>query len=378
MIERTLLGGAVVIGESLRDAGTRIAAQAPAHVFAVITDEHVAGLPHLEILTTSLRAASRQRIIQRVIPAGEGSKTRELWMELSDWLLGEDCGRDTTVVALGGGVVGDLAGFVAATFMRGIPVVQVPTTLLAMVDAALGGKTGVDTPAGKNLIGAFHHPELVCIDPSVIRTLPVAHVRAGMAEVLKHGVIADSEYFRHAADLAAGLAAGQLDAAWWESTQARDLIARSIEIKSGVVSQDARENGRRESLNFGHTVAHAVEAALHYTLLHGDAVAIGMVAEASLGESLGLTSPGTRLTLERTLNAAGLPTRLPAGLSPSAVVAAAAHDKKARAGRLRIAVPQSLGVFAPRDGAWSVAVADTSLEASLQALVTPPSSSAKR
>lgn len=372
MIERKLLGGAVVIGEPLHAAAARIAAQAPAHVFAVITDDHVSALPHLEALTTGLRATSGQRVIQRTIPAGEASKTRAHWAELSDWLVAEDCGRDTTVIALGGGVVGDLAGFVAATYMRGIPVVQVPTTLLAMVDAALGGKTGVDTTAGKNLIGAFHHPELVVVDPSVIRTLPPAQVRAGMAEVLKHGAIADSDYFRCAADVAAGLASGTLDpVSWWESSEARDLIARSIEIKSGVVAQDAREHGRRESLNFGHTVAHAVEAALQYTLLHGEAVAMGMVAEAMLGESLGITAPGTGETLERALQAAGLPTRLPPGLSAERVVAAAAHDKKSRAGQLRVAAPQSLGVFLPRDGGWSTAVGADSLLAALQGLVTP-------
>src|SRR5512143_3233293 len=176
MIERTLLGAPIVIGESLMLAGRRIASCAPAHAYAIVTDHTVGALPYLEHVSGSLRGASpKARILTRRIPPGESSKTRAEWSALSDWLLAEGCGRDTTIVALGGGVVGDLAGFVAATYMRGIPFVQVPTTLLAMVSAALGGKTGVDTPAGKNLIGAFPRPALVVIDPTVLATLPPGH-----------------------------------------------------------------------------------------------------------------------------------------------------------------------------------------------------------
>jgi 3-dehydroquinate synthase len=290
------------------------------------------------------------------IPAGEAAKTRETWADVTDQMLAAGYGRDTLVIAVGGGVVGDLAGFVAATYMRGVPFVQVPTTLLAMIDASVGGKTGVDTPAGKNLVGAFHRPAMVVIDPNALATLPANHFRAGLAEALKHGVIADATYF-------------QRIAAAREST-ARDegalsgLIADSVRIKASVVTRDEREAGLRKVLNFGHTIGHAIESVSNYRLLHGEAVAIGMALEGALAEKLGVAAPGTAAAIRDALDAIGLPWAFPS-LAPEAVLEATKADKKARAGRVEYALPAKIGAMAGESSAWSIAVDDDQVSAIL-------------
>ncbi|HET7427516.1 MAG TPA: 3-dehydroquinate synthase, partial [Gemmatimonadales bacterium] len=202
-------------------------------------------------------------------PPGESSKSRDEWSRLTDALLAKGYGRDSAIVSLGGGVAGDLAGFVAATYMRGVPYLQVPTSLLAMLDAAVGGKTGVDTPHGKNLIGAFHPPAAVVADPRVLATLPERDFRGGMAEAVKHGLIADADYFAWMEREADALLRRD------EAALTR-LVRRSVEIKAEVVSADERESGRRAILNAGHTVAHALEHATGYALPHGEAVALGL------------------------------------------------------------------------------------------------------
>lgn len=214
--------------DSVGDVARRVA---PAHRYAVVTDGNVGPLYARRVVESF--AGEPLHVVD--IPAGEAQKTRANWGQVTDALLDAGCGRDTTIVALGGGVVGDLAGFVAATFMRGVPYVQVPTTLLAMVDASVGGKTGVDTPAGKNLVGAFHQPVAVIVDPAVLATLPLAHRRAGLAEALKHGIIADAGYFDRTAHDPDSLWIGA------ESDRVTALIARSIEIKADVVRRDERE-----------------------------------------------------------------------------------------------------------------------------------------
>jgi 3-dehydroquinate synthase len=292
--------------------------------------------------------------------AGEQLKTREWWSRMTDDLLAGGYGRDTTIVALGGGVIGDLAGFVAATYMRGIPVIQVPTSLLAMVDASVGGKTGIDTPFGKNLVGAFHQPAAVVIDPLVLQTLPREHLRAGFAEIVKHGVIADAEYFDNASTFAEH----------WPLTshqvvpQLTDLIRRSVEIKAAIVIRDEREAGLRKVLNFGHTIAHAIEVASSYTTLHGEAVAMGLVAEARLAERLGVATAGTSRVIERVCRAAGLPTTLPA-ISIESLVDFTHADKKARAGRVEYALPKRIGEMAGSERGWTVPVEDSVVRESL-------------
>ena len=310
---------------------------------AVITDEHVDPLYARRIAAQ----LSDSRIFS--ISAGEAAKTRDTWGSLTDEMLGAGFGRDTLIVAAGGGVVGDLAGFVAATYMRGVPFVQVPTTLLSMIDASVGGKTGVDTPAGKNLVGAFHQPVFVIADPSVLATLPANHFRAGLAEALKHGVIADAAYFERIAQSR-------------EST-ARDergltaLIAESVRIKASIVAHDERESGLRKVLNFGHTIGHAIESVSNYKLLHGEAVAIGMALESALAERLGVAEAGTADAVRDALNAIGLPSTFPA-LDRSAVLAATKSDKKARAGRVEYALPSKIGSMAGEATGWSIPVDD--------------------
>ena len=246
---------------------------------------------------------------------------------------------------------GDLGGFVAATYMRGLPLVQVPTTLLAMIDSSVGGKTGVDTPAGKNLLGCFHQPQVVLADADLLQTLPDAHIRAGLAEAVKHGAIADPEYLDWIESAAGELLAGDPEAL-------TRLIGRSVEIKAEVVNRDELEAGPRKMLNFGHTVGHAVEALSGYALLHGEAVAIGMVEEARIGERIGVTAAGTAARLRRVLSRLGLPTSLPLEMGVDEVVAWTRADKKAREGRVEYALIESIGAPAVRDGRHGSPVAD--------------------
>lgn len=322
---------------------------APAHRYAVITDANVAPL-YAERVRDAL---DRTRVTVLSVPAGEATKTRETWAELTDTLLSDGFGRDTTIIALGGGVIGDLAGFVAATFMRGVPYIQVPTSLLAMIDASVGGKTGVDTTAGKNLVGAFHQPAAVIADTAVLRTLPVEHLRAGLAEAIKHGVIADAGYFESVANLAAKLSS--VDASGDEMSA---LVARSVEIKANVVREDERESGVRKILNFGHTIGHAVESSSNYSLLHGEAIAIGMVYESALAERLGIARSGTTERIRDVVGAAGLPSERPASISVDAILDAARGDKKARAGKVEYALPTAIGAMAGADRGWSLPVSD--------------------
>ena len=287
--------------------------------------------------------------LRLAIPPGEESKTRERWLALSDALLDAGFGRDSALLAIGGGVVGDLAGFVAATYLRGIPHLAVPTTLLAMLDSSVGGKVGVDTPRGKNLIGAFHPPVAVVADPAVLASLPERTFRAGLAEAVKHGVIADPDYF-----------------AWMEreceSLLARDpaalehLVVRSVEIKAAVVEQDERDAGRRAVLNAGHTVAHALEQVTGWNLPHGEAVSLGLVVETRVAERLGVAPSGLAERVAALLRAFRLPTRLDPAWRTDLIVAAMATDKKNREGTLRAALPSALGEVQGQGGEWTFSV----------------------
>jgi 3-dehydroquinate synthase len=321
---------------------------APAHHYAIITDSHVAPL-YGNSVRTALSTVAKGSV--HIVPAGEAHKTRESWSRITDELFQAGCTRDTTIIALGGGVIGDLAGFVAATFMRGVPVVQVPTSLLAMIDASVGGKTGVDTPAGKNLVGAFHPPALVVADVQVLSSLPDAHRRAGLAEAVKHGIIADAGYLERIETHLARILAAETDATL-------ELVARSVEIKAAVVRADPREHGVRKTLNFGHTLGHAIEHVSGYSLLHGECVAIGMVLEARIAERIGIAEAGTADTVARVLSLAGLPTAAPRDMSSSAILDATRLDKKARAGRVEYALPVRIGAMAEADGHWAIPVGD--------------------
>ncbi len=294
-------------------------------------------------------------------PAGEESKTRETWIRLSDEMLGQGLDRQAAIVALGGGVVGDLAGFVAATFLRGVPYAQVPTTLLAMLDASVGGKVGVDTSLGKNLIGAFHPPAIVVADPLTLLSLPDRVYKAGMAEAVKHGLIADATYFAWIEANARRLLARDLEAL-------THLVHRSVEIKAAVVSADEREGGQRAILNAGHTIAHGLELAAHYRLPHGEAVSLGLVGECRIAERLGLAPTGLAERVLGVLRALGLPTRSGSGVSVPQVLEAMLHDKKNRDGQVRLALPTGLGQMHEGEGHWTVPVTEDHLAAAVAGL----------
>lgn len=338
----TIAAGALDrVGDIVRDV-------APAHRYAIITDSNVGPM-----YAARVHSAIGNAVSTYTIPAGEAHKSRDSWSSLTDQLLADGFGRDTTIIALGGGVVGDLAGFVAATFMRGIPFVQIPTSLLAMIDASVGGKTGVDTAAGKNLVGAFHQPAAVIADTRVLATLPPDHLRAGFAEAIKHGVIADSHYLDQVSSVASHL--DNLDVA---SAEMLALVARSVEIKADAVRRDEREGGVRKTLNFGHTVGHAVELCSNFALLHGFAVAIGMIYEATIAERLGVAEPMTSDRVRRALRSAGLPDTRPTTIAIDDIVAATHGDKKARGGHVEYALPTRVGAMAAAGGRWSLPVDD--------------------
>ncbi len=348
---RTVAGYVITVASGSLDRVEAIArASAPAHRYAIITDDTVRRL-YVERVVAQFGSAS---VTVLSVSPGEAHKTRESWARLTDDLLSAGHGRDSAIIALGGGVVGDLAGFVAATYMRGIPFVQVPTTLLAMLDASVGGKTAVDTPAGKNLVGAFHRPAAVIVDPAVLGTLPARELRGGLAEAIKHGMIADAAYL----DLIRHSLATLLGAEGHRSRLMAELITRSIEIKSDVVEGDEREAGRRRILNFGHTLGHAIEALSGYTLLHGEAVAIGMALEAELAERAGIAGRGTAAGLREVLRNADLPTERPRSIDADRVLELARGDKKTRAGVIEMALPLAVGRMAGEERGWTVDVGE--------------------
>ena len=349
----------------LRTVATIAKKVAPAHRYAVISDDTVAAL-HAEAVLAGFAPTGAKLFTMR---AGEREKTRENWAAITDQLFEWGAGRDTVVVALGGGVVGDLGGFVASTFMRGVPVIQVPTTLLAMVDASIGGKTGIDVPMGKNLVGAFHNPSAVVMALESLETLPEAELRNGLAEIIKHGVVADAEYFELARRAVPALfGAGRLGR--WQrgsdlDSMLGELIAGSARIKAAVVAEDHREGSKRQILNFGHTIGHAIEQVTGFGVTHGEAVAMGMVVEARIAAKMGLAREGLEFAIVELLELAGLPTVIPAGLDPTALLEATRMDKKARAGEVRYALPSEIGRMNEGAGRWTVPVPDEVVIASM-------------
>lgn len=302
---------------------------------AIITDRTVEKLYGAQALAQLKEAGIDVQLIP--VPPGESSKSLEWLDRLYTRLIWAGFDRDSTIVALGGGVVGDLAGFAAATFLRGIPWVQVPTTLLAQVDASVGGKVGINHRLGKNLIGTFHQPQFVIIDPQLLLTLPERELRAGLSEVIKHSLIRDAKLFEQLeAHLEDFISLSDLDRISW-------LIQRSIEIKSEMVSADERERGSRALLNFGHTIGHALEAATKYRyFLHGEAVAWGMLGEAWISQEKGLLAQEEFERLHSLLRRLSIPA-LPVGLAEEALLEYIHRDKKVRQRRVRIVLLRQLG-----------------------------------
>ncbi len=297
---------------------------------ALVSDTNLAKLYAEQMLGSLHQAGYAAELL--VIPAGEEFKTLATIQQLWSGFLDAGLERASTVLALGGGVVGDLAGFAAASYLRGVRWVVLPTTLVAMNDASLGGKTGADLPQGKNLVGAFHPPALVLADPAVLRSLPQAEFRSGLAEVVKHGIIGDSRLF-------------ELCAQGWKSVlgNIEEIICRGMAVKIRIIQADPFEQGQRAALNLGHTLGHALELASNYQIRHGEGVAIGMVAAALLSERLGLAEPGLAERIQSVLISLGLPVTVPTGLDRERIIAAMGLDKKRRAGKVRLALPIRIG-----------------------------------
>ncbi len=300
----------------------------------LVTDENVDGL-YGDAVRKIVSDAGLESVTH-AMPPGEANKRLARVEEICGTFLDAGLDRSSVVIALGGGVVGDVAGFAAAAFMRGVRFIQIPTTIVAQVDSSVGGKTGVNHPLGKNTIGAFHQPSAVIIDTTCLSTLSDRELRAGFAEVIKHGVIADADLFAYMEDNAGRILAKDLDAL-------ENPVVRSCEIKSDVVAQDERESGLRAILNYGHTFGHAIEAVTQYNFfLHGEAIAIGMGCAAALARDIGLVDDAFVERQERCIRAYGLPSRWP-DLPVDATLEAMKHDKKARAGTLKFIVAERMG-----------------------------------
>ena len=336
MVRHTTGSYAVIVRSGAREElGRLIDERHPGARAAVITDTNVSAalgspLPSAALFT---------------FPAGEAHKSRATWADLTDRLLAARYDRHSVIVAFGGGVTTDLAGFVAATLLRGVPWIAVPTTTLAMLDAAIGGKTGVDTDAGKNLVGAFHPPSAVICDPAVLSTLPERTYREGLAEAVKHAATLDDRYGEWI--LANAGAIAQRDGPVLES-----LVRRSVELKAAVVADDERESDRRAVLNAGHTVAHALERATDYAIPHGEAVAIGLVLETRVAERMGVARAGTADQIVALLTTLGLPIG-PPPLDRRRVLSAMLADKKNRGGVVHAALIASFGTMARNGERWT-------------------------
>ena len=322
----------------------------PAHRYFLITDRRVAGLYGRRLLAELRGRGLDVRLL--AVPAGERAKTRQTKSRLEDRMIAAGGGRDAAVLALGGGMITDLAGFTAATYLRGVPYLSIPTTLLAMVDAAIGGKTAVDHPAGKNLIGAFYHPRAVLADVGTLATLPERDFRSGLAEAVKTAVVGDAALFRRLARSRAAILSRHPAAL-------TALVMACCRIKSGVVRADERESGKRAILNFGHTVGHALERLSGYRLSHGEAVAIGMGVEARAAEAAGILRAGDAERIEGLLRQLGLPVRPAARIDAARLLSAARSDKKARQGALRFAVPIRIGAMARGGGAHTLPISES-------------------
>lgn len=305
----------------------------------MVTEPAVGSL-YLDAVTASLKKAEFEPIVA-TIPGGEDHKSFKTVADLYDQFLPARIDRNTPVIALGGGVVGDTAGFAAATLLRGVPLVQMPTTLLSMVDASVGGKTGVNHSVGKNLIGAFHQPIAVLIDPEVLKTLPPRELRSGLAECIKHEIIRDAEGFgRLEKNIPRALA---LDVNYLA-----ELIAHNVAIKARVVEADPFEKAERAHLNFGHTFGHAIENVSNYSYTHGECVALGMVAASYTAMKLKMIKDDVRQRIVSLIDKAGLPTRN-LTLDVDTVANAMGFDKKVKAGKLRFVLPDRIGHVVIRD-----------------------------
>ena len=322
----------ILIGQGLLSEPELIRQHVPSRDILVLSNTTVAPL-YMGLLTNSL---GDRRVVEAILPDGEVHKTLPTVARVLDVLVANRFGRDCTVVALGGGVVGDMAGFAAACYQRGVGFVQIPTTLLAQVDSSVGGKTGVNHPGGKNLIGAFYQPSAVIADTSTLATLPPRELRAGLAEVIKYGLICDAQFYDWLETNMDQLLAS-------DPAALAHVIRRSCEIKAEIVGRDEHEHGDRALLNLGHTFGHAVESATHYTRwLHGEAVGAGLLMAAAMSHEAGLLDSGEVDRLRRLLERTGLPVKI-GGVTPEVALEHMRIDKKVQGGRLRLVLLKGIG-----------------------------------
>lgn len=335
---RVLIAGGILteIPERLLTSGLKPA------VFVIVSDKTVLGHYGDKLVAAfasagvTMEAGSSPRLLTYAFEPGESSKNRDTKAAIEDFMLANRCTRDSVVIALGGGVVGDLAGFVAATYMRGVPVVQIPTSTMAMIDSSVGGKTALNVPAGKNLIGAFHQPKVIFADPEVLRTLSRREVVEGLAEAIKMGVIRDLELFKLMAAQPEPIMA-------LDNALLQEVLYKAVAHKAEIVAIDEKETGLRATLNYGHTIGHAIEALVSPKLLHGECVAIGCVAEAELACRMGHLSCEVIAEIRDCFKAYGLPVVAPAGLSVEALMAKMAVDKKSQGKTIRCTIITGVG-----------------------------------
>ena len=338
----------ILIGKNiLKNIPTELKKMRLAHSYAIISDSNVANIYGKKLLDQFIKSGLKTHLVY--FPAGEINKNRGTKVILENKMLRLGLARDSAIIALGGGVVGDVAGFVAATYNRGIPYIQTPTTLVACVDSSIGGKTGIDTPYGKNLIGAFHQPYRVYIDVDTLVTLEKKEIREGLAEVIKYGVIVDETLFR--------LIENQIDQIFSYNPELLiSIIKRCCEIKGNIVERDETESNLRKILNFGHTVGHAIEKLYNYKMTHGEAISIGMTIEGKIALNLGVLDRDSLDRLVSLLRKAGLPTRLPKTPDLKVMIDTMKLDKKARGGNIEMVLPVKIGEMSDSDGKFGIKI----------------------
>jgi 3-dehydroquinate synthase len=314
----------------------------------IITDSTVEKLYGEKMVTNLESSLPKAKTILNLFsfPAGEKHKTQSTVSRLQDHMFAQKCGRDTLVIALGGGVVGDVAGYVSATYMRGIPFVQAPTTLLAMVDSSVGGKTGVDTKYGKNMVGAFWQPLAVFADVEMLKTLPKEHIRSGLPEAVKMFVTHDKKMFEYVISNREKILQLDLDVI-------QKIISRAVELKAGVVIRDETEKNERKVLNFGHTVGHALEKLSNYKLLHGYAVGLGMIVEARISNLLGKLSDTEYELIEKTIVDLGVKTGDIKKFEPKKIISEMSHDKKMQNGEVQMVLLNGIEKVCKKHGKWA-------------------------
>lgn len=317
------------------------------HSYAVITDSNVEKLYGVKILRHLKNSLSNVHMIS--FPAGEASKSREMKSQIEDAMFELKLGRDSAVIALGGGVVGDLAGYIAATYTRGVPYVQIPTSLVACVDSSVGGKTGIDTKFGKNLIGAFHQPRAVFIDTDTLKTLSRKEINEGLAEIIKYGIIRDRNLFGYLNDNIEGVYDLNSDVL-------TRIIETSCRIKADVVEKDEKESNLRKILNFGHTVGHAVEKLSDFSISHGEAISIGMVIESGIALSLTDWKTEDHEKLLLLLSRTDLPVKLPEKMDTEELLEIMKKDKKSRKGNIEMSLPGSIGNMHTENGEYGIKI----------------------